>query len=347
MAWTADVVSAAGSDSPRTAGGGPGLIQVGMSSPTPAAPRSSPALAYLMLCLVMLCWAGNAIVGRAVRAEVGPFTLAFVRWSGALLLIAPLGARHLAGDLPALRAHWRTVLLLGLVGVAAFNALLYSGLRHTTATNGLLLQALIPPGVLLFAALLAPRGRRGAPPRGQVPGVLLSTLGVAVIVFRGDLGALAALRFGLGDGLVLCAVLAWSLYTALLPRRPAVHPLSFLSVSFAIGALAMAPPAAAEWISGRGVAWNADVAGAFAYVAVFPSAIAYFLYNRAVSVLGPGPAGQTISLLPVFGAGLASAMLHEPLRGWHLAGIALILAGLAVTALGARRRPEPAATMAR
>lgn len=316
-----------------------------MSSPIPTAPRTSPALAYLMLCLVMLCWAGNAIVGRAVRADVGPFTLAFVRWSGALLLIAPLAARRFAADWPALRARWRIVLLLGLVGVAAFNALLYSGLRHTTATNGLLLQALIPPGVLLFAALLAPRGSSGAPARGQVPGVLLSTLGVAVIVFQGDLGALAALRFGLGDGLVLCAVLAWSLYTALLPRRPAVHPLSFLLVSFSIGALAMAPLAAGEWISGQGVAWSAEVAGAFAYVAVFPSAIAYFLYNRAVGVLGPGPAGQTISLMPVFGAGLASAMLHEALHGWHLAGIALILAGLAVTALGAR--PEAAATMAR
>jgi len=45
--------------------------------------------------------------------------------------------------------------------------------------------------------------------------------------------------------------------------------------------------------------------------------------------------------MPVFGAGLASALLHEPLRGWHAAGIALILVGLPVTAEGARRRVAP------
>jgi MFS family permease len=44
-------------------------------------PRLSPnARAYALLALVMLCWAGNSIVGRAVRDDVTPFTLAFARW---------------------------------------------------------------------------------------------------------------------------------------------------------------------------------------------------------------------------------------------------------------------------
>ena len=34
-----------------------------------------------MLGVVMLFWAGNSIVGRAVHDDIPPFTLAFVRWT--------------------------------------------------------------------------------------------------------------------------------------------------------------------------------------------------------------------------------------------------------------------------
>ena len=294
--------------------------------------RAGTALAYAMLCVVMALWAGNSIVGRAVRDTIPPFTLAFARWAGALCLVGPFAARHVAADRATLRRHWRIVLLLGLVGVAAFNGFLYSGLRLTTATNGLLLQATVPALVLLFGVLL----RQSRAPRAQVAGVTLSTLGVALVVFRADPSAVATLRFNGGDALVLCGCVAWALYTALLPRRPAVHPLAFLAVTFAIGALAMLPLAASEW-QRFPVVWTPATIGAFAYVAVFPSCVAYLLYNEAVSTIGAGPAGQTMSLMPLFGAGLASLVLGEPLHAYHLAGMACICGGIAATALRAAR----------
>jgi drug/metabolite transporter (DMT)-like permease len=294
--------------------------------------RAGTALAYAMLCVVMALWAGNSIVGRAVRDTIPPFTLAFARWAGALCLVGPFAAKRVAADGATLRRHWRIVLLLGLVGVAAFNGFLYSGLRLTTATNGLLLQAMVPALVLLSGALLG----QGRAPRAQLAGVCLSTFGVALVVFRADPSAVATLRLNAGDALVLCAGLAWALYTVLLPRRPAVHPLAFLAVTFAIGALAMLPLAAGEWQRAR-IAWTPAVVGAFAYVAIFPSCIAYFLYNEAVSTLGAGPAGQTMSLMPLFGAGLASLVLGEPLHAWHLAGMAFICAGIGLTVRGLAR----------
>jgi drug/metabolite transporter (DMT)-like permease len=45
--------------------------------------------AFALLGLVMVLWAGNSIVGRAVRFEVPPLTLAFVRWLGASLILLP------------------------------------------------------------------------------------------------------------------------------------------------------------------------------------------------------------------------------------------------------------------
>lgn len=287
--------------------------------------QSGRGRVYAMLALVMLLWAGNSIAARAVHDQIPPFTLALCRWTGALLVLLPFAWPKVMADLPVVRRRWREILLLGAVGIGCFNAFLYSGLRETTATNGLLIQAAIPGAVLLFDLVLF----RVRPRALQILGVLIAATGVLVIVFRGDPSALATLRFGRGDALILCGVVAWSLYTALLRLRPPIHPLSFLALTFMIGVVAMAPFAIAEWRS-QAVILTAKSIGGIAYVAVLPSVVAYFLYNKAVGEIGAGAAGQMISLQPLFGALLAAAILGEPLRGYHLAGMLLITLGIAV-----------------
>jgi drug/metabolite transporter (DMT)-like permease len=285
--------------------------------------------AYGMLALVMLLWAGNSIVGRAVRDDIPPFLLALLRWTGALLVIAPFAARHVLADRAAIGRNWPIILLLGLLGVAAFNAFLYSGLRYTTASNGLLLQAAIPALVLLVDFAIF-RARAGL---GTILGVALSTLGVVMIVFQGKLAALAQVVFNRGDALVLGGVVIWAFYTSLLRLRPALHATSFLAVTFAIGVLAMLPLAATEWREIAAMDWTLRVIGAVVYVALLPSVVAYALFNAAVATLGPASAGQAITLMPLFGALLAALILGEQLHGHHLVGMALILGGIVVSAI--------------
>ena len=289
---------------------------------------------YLLLTLVVLFWAGNAVVGRAARDLVPPFTLAFLRWSGALVLAAPFALRTLPADLPALRKHWPILLVLGLLGVAAFNALLYSGVHFTTATNAVLIQASIPPLIALvaFGLFRQPTNAR------QIGAMLLSMTGVVIVVCRGDPAVLLHMKVGLGDALILIASASWAFYSVLLRKRPAVHPLSFLACTFAIGVAAMAPLALMEAASGRHVVWGAPAFSAVAYVAVFPSVVAYLLYNRGVDLVGAARAGQFINLMPLFGAMLAVALLGEPLRGFHLLGGGLIVAGIAAFAMAGRVR---------
>jgi drug/metabolite transporter (DMT)-like permease len=293
-------------------------------------PRIRPqTAAYAMLALVMLLWAGNTIVARAVRGDIPPLTLALLRWTGALLVVSPFALRHVIAERREIARGWARILLLGLLGVAAFNAFLYSGLRYTTASNGMLLQAAIPALVLVVDLAIF----RIRPAAASLAGVLLSTLGVLVIVFRGDASALAQVAFNRGDALILCGVLSWSFYTSLLKLRPQLHPLSFLWVTFAIGALTMLPFAATEWREVVAIRWRAETIAAVAYVAVFPSVIAYALFNAAVASVGAAKSGQAITLMPLFGGFLAAATLGEPLHGYHLAGMGLILAGIGATIL--------------
>lgn len=289
---------------------------------------------YLLLTVVALLWAGNTVVGRAARDLIPPFTLALIRWSGALAVLAPFARASLAGDMPMVRRHWRITLLLGLLGVAAFNALLYSGLHFTTATNATLIQAAIPPLIALFGFVLF-RQTTSAP---QLGAMLLSMTGVLVVVCRGDAAVLLHLKIGLGDGLILTAAASWAFYTILLRKRPPLQPLSFLVCTFAIGVAAMAPLSAMEFMSGRQIVWGAPVLGAMAYVAVFPSVVAYLLYTRGVDLAGAARAGQFINLMPLFGAALAVLLLGEPLRAFHLIGGAFIVVGVAAFAMAGRVR---------
>ncbi|RVT94590.1 DMT family transporter [Sphingomonas crocodyli] len=294
--------------------------------------QTSPLRTYAMLVLVTLLWAGNSIVARAIHADIPPFTLAFCRWTGACLILLAIGHRRLVADWPAARRHWRPILLLGTIGVASFNAFLYSGLRYTTATNALLIQAAIPALVLLFDLMLF----RVRPRLAQIVGVTLAAAGVMLIIIRADLAALLALSFGRGDVLVLGGVVAWALYTALLRKRPPIDPVSLVILTFVIGAICMLPFAIVEWRT-EIVRLTPAVLGGITYVAIFPSVIAYFLFNRAVAEIGPAAAGQTISLQPLFGAVLAAILLGEALHGFHFAGMVLILAGIIIPLLGARR----------
>lgn len=273
----------------------------------------------------MVFWCGNSIVGRAIRHDIPPFTLAFVRWTLGVFILAPLAWRSLHTDWPTIRRNWHQILLLGIVGIASFNALLYSGLRETTATNALLIQAGIPTLVLVFDRLLF--GSRA--PVARVTGVAISALGVLTIVFRADYRVLLTLSFGRGDAFIVASVVAWALYTALLRLRPPIAQLSFLALTFVVGAVCMVPLASHEWRT-MDVNLTRQSVAAIGYVAIFPSVIAYFLFNRAVAEIGPAAAGQTISLQPLIGAGLAALLLGESLHGYHLVGMALILVGIAV-----------------
>jgi drug/metabolite transporter (DMT)-like permease len=288
---------------------------------------------YLKLGLVMLLWSGNSIVARALHEAVPPFTLALLRWTGAATILLPIAWRAVAADRIAIGRHWRVILLLGVVGVGSFNAFMYSGLQYTTAANSLLVQAAIPAQVLLLNYLLF----RTAPLPAQIIGCIIAAAGVLVIVFRADPAALASFSFNRGDLLVLCGVVAWSLYTVLLRLRPAIQGASFLLVTFLIGALVMAPFAIHE-LQSRDIAITPTSLAGIGYVMIFPSVVSYFLYNDAVQKIGAGNAGQVINLQPLFGALLAALILGESLHPYHMAGMAMILLGIATSFLWARPR---------
>jgi drug/metabolite transporter (DMT)-like permease len=282
---------------------------------------------YFLLVFTVLAWSGNFVVGRAVHASVPPIALAFWRWFGALVLVIFFAWPHLRRDWPVLWRHRWSLLLLSAFGVAAFNTCIYLGLQTTTAINALLLQSVMP--VAIFAASFALFGERVG--LAQLLGLVVSLVGVVVIISHGDPLALAELGLNRGDAWVVAAVVAYALYSALLRRRPAVHPLSLVASTFAIGTAILLPLAIGERLAGRTAVLEPATFLAIGYVAVFPSLLAYLAYNRGVELIGANRAGQFVHLMPAFGSLLAVLFLGETFHLFHAAGLALIATGIVLS----------------
>jgi drug/metabolite transporter (DMT)-like permease len=289
---------------------------------------------YLLLTLCVLFWSGNFVVGRAMVDTVPPIALAFWRWTLAALILLPWAWRPLRRNWPLLRANLRRMTLLALLGVSGFNTLVYLGLQHTTAINGLLLQSSMPLLIIAFNGVLFRQ------PAGWLEGgsILLSLCGVLLILSHGAPANLLDSGWNPGDLWVFGAVMVWALYSTLLRWRPAgLEPLAFLGFTLIVGATMILPLYLWELSRGAHLQLGWPSMAAIGYVALFPSVLSYLFWNRGVAEVGANAAGHFIHLSPVFGSLLAVLLLGETFAWYHAAGAAMVALAIGLTVFAGRR----------
>ncbi|MCG8708633.1 DMT family transporter [Brenneria sp. 4F2] len=282
-------------------------------------------LSWSTLVVPPLLWAGNFVVGRAVRHDLTPMTLSFWRWVIALICLLPFSYMTLRRGW---RGYWEQrwlVLRVSVVGVAAFNSLIYLGLRTTTANNALLLNSLIPLLIVMLGACFYHQRLK----MNQYVGLILSFAGVLTLILRGNWSQWQDIHFVPGDAIVLAAMICWAFYTLWLRQLPAdLDRIGLMSVQIVLALIMLLPFYVAEYSAGLRSSWGVVSFSALLYVGIFPSVIAYLLYIQAISRFGPARAGLTIHLIPVFGVVLSALFLDERLHAYHAVGIAAIVAGL-------------------
>ena len=279
--------------------------------------------AYLLLTLAVLFWSGNVIVARLLHDEISAIALSTGRWWLATILLLPFTWHYLRKDLKVILQHWPVITLLSFLGISLFNTLLYLSAHTTTSTNIALIQTTMPAMIVVLTSLMyAERTSLTAK-----TGVIISMLGAVLVVSRGQWQVLTEMAFTVGDLWMLLANLVYAFYSVLLRKRPAIHPLSFLSASFIIGSLLLVPFFLWDMTQNPLPALNTVTIGSFIYIAIFPSILSYLFWNRGVHMIGASLAGFFICLIPIFTAVLASVFLDEILLWFHLAGMILIISG--------------------
>lgn len=297
---------------------------------------------HVFLILATLFWAGNFVYGRELAAALPAVGINLIRWLLACAVLVPLSL-FLEGPaaLKPLKANPRLWAMLGVMaasGVVAFNSLVYLALTETTSTNAALINATTPILTLFMAALIG-----GAVGTGggeltlrRLAGALLGVAGVAWIVSRGSLAALAELSLNRGDALMLVAALAWALYTVVsggVARQ--MSPLSAVTVS-ALMALPVLAVIGGPGLAGSGAAFTPLVVLGLIYVGLFASVAAYLSWNTGIGKLGASRGSIFLNLVPVFTALLAFVVLNERLAPAQIAGGALVLLGVTLVNTGKR-----------
>ncbi len=276
----------------------------------------------------IFCWllsSGVYIAAKWVSPEMPPWALCFWRVLIAWAILMPIVYRHFGAMVALVRARGLELLIIGGIGLAICQGLIFVGLEHADATTAGIIIALIPIITMILARfiLAEPMGRF------QVIGSILAFAGIVVIIIKGSPAALLRLDFNPGELWIVAGAFCFSLYTVLLRRAKFdVNRLALLVLLLGAAALTALPFYLFELVSDERSTLNASGLIALAYVAIPGGAIMYYLFNRSIEALGAARAGVLLYIQTIFIAVLAYLILGEQLQRYHLEGAALIVAGL-------------------
>lgn len=280
--------------------------------------------------MVQALFAANAVFGKVALAAISPTTLVAVRVPASAIfffLLRAAWARR-AGWQPVARRDLPALVLLSLIGVAGNQLCFTEGLARTSATNTAVLMATIP----VFTSGLAIALGRERPTARRLLGLAIALGGALLIALFGRSGAALRLEVGPGELFLLANSFLYALYLVL--SRPLFlryRTETAMTWIFAIGAVLLLPfdGAIARELGGAPMVALAAVA----YVVIGATIAAYFLNAWALTQASSVMVAIYIYLQPVFGALLASVVLHERLSPITAAAGALIGVGIALVSL--------------
>ena len=281
--------------------------------------RYSPAV------LAQLFWAMNFVVADRVIAEFTPLELTFLRWLGAfpILLVITIWIERKHRDKWRLAAReWWVHIIQAVLGMVGYTLLLYAALETTSPVNASVISAVNPALIALAAVVVLGERIR----RGGVLGIVISFVGVVIVVVLGGSAAVEGLSVVPGDLLILGAISVWTAYV-IISRRIKTPPITATTVQVGLSALMLAPVMAIVGIQAQP---SAEGWWGLALIIVFPSALAYLLWNVAVTQLGPSRTGVFLNLLPVFTA-IIAVSLGDALTVWQVIGGLVVLVGVYLT----------------
>ncbi|HCV43186.1 MAG TPA: hypothetical protein DGH68_06855 [Bacteroidetes bacterium] len=217
----------------------------------------------------------------------------------------------------------RTVLLGS--GVLTLHFLIQiTGLQYTSATNtGWIIS--VTPLVLVVLSMLFLKERVG---RNEIIGVVTATLGILLLVSKGDFTSLGWLA-NTGDWLILASAHTWAVYT--LVGRNISRKHNAIAVAFAFFVPATVGMTAYMIITSD---WSKflhlpvqPVIGIL-FLGVVATALANWWWQKGVASIGAAKSGMFLYVEPLATTLLAVPLLHESFGTFTAVGGCLVICGV-------------------
>jgi drug/metabolite transporter (DMT)-like permease len=284
----------------------------------------SRTAALAAIVLLMIIWGTTYIITKIAIREVPPLTLAALRFLITALVLLPFaiaagGLKRLPRPLPVF-----DIVAMALTGFVLYYAFFNYALEYGSASQGALIQALIPVGVAITAVIVLKEKLS----KMRTAGIALAVLGVAMIVLAGKSDS-ASPNPVLGAVLMLFSVVVWSIYTVQVKRLADVEPTVLLTAIATVGTLIQLPLVAFELMRmPEPLAITAQGWASVVFLGAIASGFGLLVYNRALRLLDASLVGTYINLVPIIGVVSAVLFLGEALEGWQIVGSVLALVGV-------------------
>jgi drug/metabolite transporter (DMT)-like permease len=297
-----------------------------------ASRRGSRLSAALLLIAANLLWAGQGIAIKSLANALGPLATALLP----LYLIVFLGFLVLSlrdGASARVRAAWtfrREFFLAGICGQLLAQVGMTLGVSWSTASNGAILNLLIP----IFGAVIAVWLLRERLSLLRACALILGLAGVLLLSpFPNAPWSAMHSHQVAGNLLIATGCLGSAFYNVyskqLLSHFAALETLFFsylATATFSLPALFMLEPHFfSRLVHLTAVQWTA-----FVYLAVFFYGLSMVLFLRALGTVDAVIASVSLYLMPLFGVALAYSILGEHLAPRALLGSAVILVATAI-----------------
>ena len=289
--------------------------------------RLNFALGMLAGLAAALLWGGGSVVSRhLVSQKLDPMDLALLRYIGCFPIA--LGALIMFRDRVRLDISWFRLAVLLLLAGPPYHVFVIGGYAHATAGAG----ALIITGLMQVFSLGVPLLLLGTRPGiAPVTGALLAILGLAV--FSTDMASGFSFS-ALGLAIFSIAALGWALLTYYV-RQWKIDPLQ-LTNALALWSPIFLPLYVIFQPAPNFSGPIADTLLQLVYHGVLVAYGATLLFFVAVRKLGISTAAVIQALAPGLAALMGALLLGEGLSPTRIGGIAIVIAGVIVTSVGAK-----------
>ncbi|MEH2490697.1 DMT family transporter [Bradyrhizobium sp. AZCC 2230] len=288
-------------------------------APSMSVPRSRFNILPLAIGVFCLLWSYAFVAGKIGVTHCPPLILLAARFSLAGILI--LGATSIRGNWSL---SWRDVPVFAVLGIAnnaLYLGLGYTGLQSVSAGLGGLIVSANPVFTAALAALLLGEGMTWR----KASGLLLGTIGVTLIVWhRLSVGtdSLHGILFTLAS---LASIVAGTILFKLLA------PKGSLWIGNGVQNLAagiVLTPVALTFADIHAVDVTPSLIGAFAFLVLGGSILAYWLWFHLLKVCGATAASAYHFLMPPLGMLFAYLVLGEHVEARDLLGIIPVALGI-------------------
>ena len=285
----------------------------------------SNAKIYFLMVLCTVFWAGAFVAGKLSSPFITPFTLTFLRFSIATVVLYII-IKYKKQEIYKLKKRdFPVFLFTGLIGMFGYHVLFFIALKHTTAINASIIGASNP----IITAILSIFFLKDTVTYKRVLGIILSFTGVFLTLTNANLAIMKSFSFNYGDVLMLLAVVLWASYAVFSKWvMPRYSPMILTFYSFLFCTVLIIPFVIYEmpWKLINTIPYYSYIA--VVYMSIFPSVIGYLVQQMSIKQIGPSKTSIFINLVPIFSIILSVLILKEDLNPIKLLTAALIIIGV-------------------